>query len=83
MVGGGEAAHRKVGGLLEAGAAVTVVAPLITDEIRALPVRIFERDYQRGEVASYRLAFTCTTDTEVNAQVHRDADAAGVWTIQI
>lgn len=80
VVGGGNVAIRKIGGLLQSGAAVTVVAPDVRDEIRAMPVaRILERPYQRGEVASYRLAITCTDDTAVNAQVFRDAEAAGVF----
>ena len=80
VVGGGKVAIRKVGGLLRSGAAVTVVAPWVHPEILKLEsVRVFERPYQRGEVASYRLAITCTDDAAVNAQVFRDAEAAGVW----
>ena len=79
LVGGGNIAVRKIQALVAAGAAVTVVAPEIRDEIRALPVRLFERRYQRGEVASYRLAVTCTDDPAVNAQVFADGEAAGVW----
>ncbi len=79
VVGAGAVARRKIGGLLASGADVTVVAPIINPEVAALPVRIFERPYQRGEVASYRLAITCTDDPAVNAQVFADGEAAGVW----
>lgn len=80
VVGGGPVAARKVAGLLRAGAAVTVVSPRAVREITDDPdVRWFQRPYQRGEVASYRLAITATDDTEVNRQVAADGDTAGVF----
>ena len=80
VVGGGDVAARKVRALLAADANVTVVAPEAVREIRdRTGVRWHERPYQRGEAASYRLVCTATDDPEVNAQVYRDADAAGVF----
>ena len=80
VVGAGPVAARKVAGLLDAGADVTVVAPTAVDEIAAdSGIRWHERPYRRGEVASYRLAVTATGDPDVDDQVHRDAEAAGVW----
>ncbi|MDW3217335.1 MAG: bifunctional precorrin-2 dehydrogenase/sirohydrochlorin ferrochelatase [Acidimicrobiales bacterium] len=80
VVGGGRVAARKIAGLLRAGAVVTVVAPDAIPEIAEDPdVRWYARPYQRGEVASYRLAITATDDADVNAQVADDADTAGVF----
>ncbi|NNE74878.1 MAG: bifunctional precorrin-2 dehydrogenase/sirohydrochlorin ferrochelatase [Acidimicrobiales bacterium] len=80
VVGGGNVALRKVAGLLVSGAAVTVVAPRIRPELIDNPgLTTIERPYQRGEVASYRLAITCTDDAAVNEQVFRDGETAGVW----
>ena len=79
VVGGGHVAHRKVSGLLASGARVTVVAPDICDELRTLAgVRLHEREYQRGEVASYRVAVSATGVRAVDEQVHRDAAASGI-----
>jgi siroheme synthase-like protein len=79
VVGGGPVAARKAAGLLEAGAVVTVVAPRAVAELRDDPrVRHHAREYRRGEVASYHLAVTATGVAEVDAQVARDARAAGV-----
>ena len=79
VVGGGPVAARKVAGLLDAGAAVTVVAPQAVRELRDnAALRWHERPYQRGEAASYRVVITATNDPEVNAQVARDARATGV-----
>ena len=80
VVGGGPVAARKVTGLLQAGAVVTVVAPDAVPELADDPdVRWHPRDYRRGEAASYRLVFTATDDPEVNAQVARDCRAANVF----
>lgn len=80
VVGAGPVAARKVAGLVRAGAVVTVVAPQAVPEIADAPdVRWHQREYRRGEVASYRLAITATNDRAVNAQVARDGDAANVF----
>lgn len=80
VVGAGPVAARKVAGLRRAGAVVTVVAPQAVPEIADAPdVRWHQREYRRGEVASYRLAITATNDPSVNARVARDADAANVF----
>jgi siroheme synthase-like protein len=80
VVGGGKVALNKVLGLLEAGAAVTVVAPEVADEIAALNgVRIERREYEHGDVDGYRLAIAATGDSDVNRAVFQDGQAAGVW----
>ena len=80
VVGAGPVAARKVAGLIEAGAAVTVVAPDVSTAMDSLPdVTIHRRPYQRGEAASYRLVITATDDPEVNRRVFLDCEAAGVW----
>jgi precorrin-2 dehydrogenase / sirohydrochlorin ferrochelatase len=79
VVGGGRVAAQKVRGLLAAGADVRVVATEVADAVKALGVPFEERPYERGEVASYRLAVTATDDPAVNAAVFEDGEAAGVW----
>lgn len=80
VVGAGPVAARKVAGLLRAGAAVTVVSPDAVPEIADDPdVRWFRRPYQRGEVASYRLTITATSDPAVNALAAADGDTAGIF----
>lgn len=80
VVGGGPVATSKVAGLLDGGAdTITVVAPDVTDELRAMPVTIEERTYRSPEAADHRLVVTATSDPAVNRQVFVDADGAGVW----
>jgi precorrin-2 dehydrogenase / sirohydrochlorin ferrochelatase len=79
VVGGGRVALHKVRGLVEAGAAVTVVAPEIDPAIAALGAATEQRAYRRGEVGGYRLVVAATGDRVVNQLVYDDAEAAGVW----
>lgn len=79
VVGGGTVALRKVGGLAEAGAVVTVVAPEVRPELVALAAAVERRAYVAGEAAGYQLVITATDDPAVNAHVAADAGAAQVW----
>ncbi|MGH9247413.1 MAG: precorrin-2 dehydrogenase/sirohydrochlorin ferrochelatase family protein [Acidimicrobiales bacterium] len=80
VVGGGRIAARKVDGLVAAGAAVTVVAPDVLDEIAVQPeVTVRRRPYERGDVRGFQLVITATDDPAVNAAVFEDGEAAGVW----
>jgi siroheme synthase-like protein len=83
VVGGGRVASRKVDGLLACGAAVTVVAPALDADLQARvdagEVAVESRPYRSGEVAGYRLVVTATGRPEVDGEVFRDAEAAGVW----
>jgi cobalt-precorrin 5A hydrolase/precorrin-3B C17-methyltransferase len=77
VVGGGVVAARKVTGLLAAEAAVTVIAPELGEELRALLVQgVFvwqPRAYQAGDLNGARLAFAATDVRSVNAQVADEA----------
>ena len=83
VVGSGAVAERKVGGLLEAGAWVTVVGPALTERLatwaRAGRIRWIARAYRRGDVAGHALVFVATDDGAVNAEVAGEAREHGVW----
>lgn len=79
VVGGGTVAARKVAGLVAAGADVVVVAPQISEAVRALDVELVERPYQRGDLDGAWLAIAATDDPGVNGAVHADGEAARVW----
>jgi precorrin-2 dehydrogenase / sirohydrochlorin ferrochelatase len=80
VVGGGAVAARKVGGLLDAGAVVHVVARRVGPEVRALGAATWEeRDFAAEDLAGARLAFAATDDPAVNAAVLAAGEAAGVW----
>lgn len=71
VVGGGAVAARRAKALVEAGAAVTVVAPELASALSSLAVeRVTSRfDPDVHRVAEYRLVVAATDDPEVNALV--------------
>lgn len=80
VVGGGTVASRKAAVLIEAGARVRVVAPQVSDALRALAgagrVLLLERRYERGDIGDAHLVVAATDDRAVNAAVTADAHAA-------
>jgi siroheme synthase-like protein len=79
VVGGGKVAHRKVKGLLESNARVTVVAPAISKELRVLSqVTLIEREYESTDCRGCALVFAATDKRDVNAQIARDATSLGI-----
>jgi uroporphyrin-III C-methyltransferase/precorrin-2 dehydrogenase/sirohydrochlorin ferrochelatase len=83
VVGGGGIALRKVQGLVEEGARVTVVAPEVVEPLAEMAERgeiVIERRSYRGEADhSWSLIFAATDDRETNARVFRDSEEAGIW----
>jgi precorrin-2 dehydrogenase / sirohydrochlorin ferrochelatase len=83
VIGGGVVAERKVAGLLDADASVTIVSPTLTVELTRLAkekkIRHFMRDYRKGDLSGYRLAFVATDDSQVNRAVYEEAQEAEVF----
>ena len=82
VVGGGPVGERKARGLLAAGAAVRLISPLATEQLRAWAAAgqlAWEaRAYAAGDLAGARLVFAATDQRAVNAQVARDAQVLGL-----
>ena len=85
MVGGGAMAARVLGPLLEAGARLTVVSPVLApallDVARDGRLRWWPREYLRGDVAGFALVVVATDDDSVNAQAAAEARAQSVEVI--
>jgi len=83
VVGGGAVALRKIQGLVEEGARVTVVAPDIVEPVGILADKgeiALERRPYRGDAAGrWSLIIAATDDREVNRQVFEEAEEHGVW----
>jgi siroheme synthase-like protein len=80
VVGAGAVAARKVAGLADCGARVTVIAPHVGPELAArADIAVERRPYRRGDVAGYWLVIAATNDEVVNQAVYDDGVAAGVW----
>jgi precorrin-2 dehydrogenase / sirohydrochlorin ferrochelatase len=75
VVGAGRVALEKAQGLLECGAAVTVVAPEVSPELAALHVELHRRPYRPSDLDGRFLVVAATSDTIVNTRVFADAEA--------
>jgi|SRR5581483_53941 len=74
VVGAGAVGLEKVRGLLEGGAAVTVVAPEAEPELAELPVRWLRRRYRTRDLDGRFLVVAATPDRALNRRVFEEAD---------
>ena len=83
VIGGGVVAERKIAGLLEVGAEVTVISPKVTEAIsqwsKNNSIQLEGRCYRIGDLAGYQLVFVATDDPEVNDRVYQEGASCGVW----
>lgn len=82
VVGGGPVAERKIESLMDAGAAVTVVAPELTDALHRLAeadsIRLFRRSFQENDLQGMFLVISATDSAETQELVARLARDKGV-----
>jgi uroporphyrin-III C-methyltransferase len=83
VVGGGQVAHRRVAGLLDAGARVTVVSPEVTPALEALvtpgSLSWVRRRYEPGDLDGAWYAVAATDDHAVNAAVGEEAEGLRIF----
>jgi siroheme synthase-like protein len=81
IVGGGHVAARKVSDLLDEGADIIIVAPMLHSAFAGFldRVTIWQREYMAGMLAEVRpfLVFAATDSPEINQQVVAEAQAVG------
>lgn len=81
VVGGGAVGTRKAGTLVQAGARVTVIAPEVTDELRALvragAVRWIEGPFHEAQVHGAMLVVAATNYQVLNHTIVEQARRAG------
>lgn len=81
VVGGGSVGTRKALALVEAGAQVRVVSPLVTPELdaaeRERELTIVRESYSAAQLGRSMLVVAATDSREVNAQIAVDAHASG------
>ncbi len=82
VIGGGEVASRKISLLLDAGAQVTVCAPVLCDTVRrwaeAGRVRHLNQEFHPDVLAGSVLVIAATDDAAVNRRVSETAKARGI-----
>jgi siroheme synthase-like protein len=82
VVGAGSVAHEKIGGLLDVGARVSVVAPTVSEPVEALAhggrLALARRAYRSSDLVGHFLVVAATSVTEVNERVYAEAEARGM-----
>ena len=83
VVGGGQVAHRRVAGLLDARARVTVISPVVTPALEALvapgSLTWVARRYRAGDLDGAWYVVAATDDPEVNAAVAKEAERSRIF----
>lgn len=81
VIGGGAVGTRKALALVEAGASVRVISPLVTPELedaeRLRQVTIVRESYRGDHLERATLVIAATDSREVNAQIAVDANSRG------
>jgi len=87
VVGGGSVAARKIADLVDAGAAVHVVAPGASDDVSALArsatIRWDARPFDEGDVRGSWLVVAATDDPAVQRAVFEACEAAHVFCVAV
>ena len=82
VVGAGTIAESKIGGLLEAGARVRVVALEATGQVRALAqsksVEWLQRPFEPADLEGMFLVVAATSSTELHERIYKEAAQRGV-----
>ncbi|MEQ4567110.1 uroporphyrinogen-III C-methyltransferase [Paenarthrobacter sp. CAP02] len=85
VVGGGPVAERRAKGLLDAGAKVTVVAPVATENLHGLAasglLTLEQREYRTADLDGVWFVQTATGTSAVDTQVAADAEAQRIWCV--
>lgn len=82
VVGGGRIAERKVKGMMESGAFITVISPNITPDLQVLAdhkqLHWVNRVYREGDLQGAFLVYAATNQREVNDEVAHEARQRGI-----
>ena len=82
VIGGGNVAERKVKSLLECGAGVWVVSPLLTEELSKLKeqnqIHCLPREYSPEDLEGCFLVISATDDADTNKRVADDCLARNI-----
>lgn len=81
-IGGGVTAERRIHSLLEAGAAITMISPDVTEGLAILAEKgrliWLKRHYAPGDIRGAFLVYAATDDDAVNEQVAQEARSQGI-----
>ena len=80
IVGGGRVATHKATILSRFTSRATVIAPKVSNDIKALPFKWVERNFVEADLDNATLLFVCTSDHQLNRHIHSLAKSRGILT---
>lgn len=80
IVGGGRVATHKAAILSHFTSRATVIAPEVSEDIKALPFQWEEREFAEEDLAGTSLLFVCTGNHQLNRHIHSLAVKRGILT---
>ena len=71
IVGGGKVATHKAQILARFTDRATVIAPEITDNLKALPFHVIEKEFEASDLDDVQILFVCTGNHDLNHEIKR------------
>ena len=78
VIGGGEIAFRRIKTLLEFDFLITVISLNIKQEIKALPIKYIETEFNEKYIEDYFFVLACTNDDDINKEIVKKAREKGI-----
>lgn len=80
IIGGGQVATHKAQILSRFTDTATVISPIISDEIKSLPFRCIEKEFDENDLRNVDILFVCTGDHALNAHIKNIASEQRILT---
>lgn len=78
IVGGGKAALLKAKGLSRFTSRITIISPIICDELQDYQFTFCKREYQLGDADGFFMVYACTDDTELNNKIGEECESRNI-----
>ncbi len=82
VVGAGTVGARRARALVDAGATVEVVSPIVSPDVLELDVTVTQREFAAADLDGAWLVFACTDDERVNAFVAAYAEERRIFCVR-
>jgi precorrin-2 dehydrogenase/sirohydrochlorin ferrochelatase len=78
LIGGGRIAWHKIASLQQYADNIQVIAPEVSDQIKAAGIRFLEKPYEPSDLKGAILVYACTNISGLNESVLNDAHELGI-----
>lgn len=81
IVGGGNVALLKASGLSRFTDNITILSPLVVDQLREYPFSFISKLYDSNDIDGYFMVYACTNKREINDQIKKDCNKTGILVV--